>query len=264
MISGTGGVSQLGSGTTILTADNPYTGGTTISAGTLAVGDFAHPSDALSGGGLISVESGGTLGGYGSVTGPVTNSGVIAAGSATPGFSGSPTGTFTIIGNLLNQGVIQLASGASIGNVLEVRGSYFGAGGRMDINTFLGGDGSPSDRLVINGDPAATGETSVHVTNVGGPGALTTANGILVVNAINGATTASGAFALEGEARGGAFDYDLFRGGVSGGSANSWFLRSDFIVPPIPPEPPIPPVPPFPPTPPPDPLPPGVYPIIGP
>ena len=68
----------------------------------------------------------------------------------------------------------------------------------------------------------------------------TTGSGILVVNAINGATTVPGAFALEGEARAGAFDYDLFRGGVSG-SANSWFLRSDFIVPPGPePEPPVP------------------------
>jgi outer membrane autotransporter protein len=137
----------------------------------------------------------------------------------------------------------------------------------MAINTFLGGDGSPSDRLVINGDPTATGNTSMHVTDVGGPGAETMGNGILVVNAINGATTAPGAFALEGEVRGGAFDYDLFRGGVSPGSANSWFLRSDFIVPPIPPGPPIPrtpPIPPFPPNRPPDPLPPGVYPIIGP
>ena len=39
--------------------------------------------------------------------------------------------------------------------MLEVRGSYGGAGGTMAINTFLGGDGSPSDRLVINGGPAA-------------------------------------------------------------------------------------------------------------
>ena len=239
VISGSGAVAQIGSGTTILTADNPYTGGTTISAGTLAVGDFAHPSAALSGGGPIAVASGGTLGGYGSVTGPVTNSGIIAAGSATPGFIGSPTGTFTIIGNLLNQGAIQLASGESIGNVLEVRGDYVGAGGSMAINTFLGGDGSPSDRLVINGDPAATGNTSVHVTNVGGPGVLTTANGILVVNAINGATTAPGAFTLSNaELRAGAFDYALFRGGVSG-SPNDWFLRSNFIVPPVPPVPPI-------------------------
>ena len=265
-ISGGGAVAQIGSGTTILTADSPYTGGTDVSNGTLVVGDFAHPTAALSGGGSISVGSGGTLGGYGSVTGPVVNDGVIAAGSATPGFIGSPTGTFTIIGSLLNQGVIQLASGESIGNMLDVHGSYVGAGGSMDINTFLGGDGSPSDRLIVDGG-AATGNTSVHVTNVGGPGALTTGNGILIVNAVGGATTAPGAFTLSnGELRGGAFDYDLFRGGVSG-SPNSWFLRSDFIVPPIPPEPPIPPIPPippFPPDPPPHPLPPGVYPIIGP
>jgi autotransporter-associated beta strand protein len=97
VISGTGAVSQIGTGTTVLTADNPYTGGTTISAGTLAVGDFAHSTAALSGGGQIAVEAGGTLGGYGSVTGPVSNSGVIAAGSATPGFLGSPTGTFTAL-----------------------------------------------------------------------------------------------------------------------------------------------------------------------
>jgi outer membrane autotransporter protein len=263
-ISGSGAVAQIGSGTTILTADNPYTGGTTISAGTLVVGDFSHPTAALSGGGPIAVAAGGTLGGYGSVTGSVTNSGIIAAGNATPGFAGSPIGTFTVIGNLLNQGDIQLASGESVGNVLEVRGGYIGASGTMAINTFLGGDGSPSDRLVINGDPAATGNTSVHVTNIGGPGAETT-NGIQVVSAINGATTAPGAFTLaNGELRAGAFDYDLFRGGVNGGSANDWFLRSSFVVPPIPPEPPIPPIPPFPPNPPPDPLPPGIYPIIGP
>ena len=211
-------MSQIGSGTTILTADNPYTGGTIVSAGTLAVGDFAHPTAALSGGAPIAVEAGGTLGGYGSVTGPVSNSGVIAAGSATPGFLGSPTGTFTITGDLTNQGAVQLGSGDSIGNVLHVNGNYFGAAGStLAINTFLGGDGSPSDRLVINGaGAAATGNTAVHVTNVGGPGAETT-NGILVVNATGGATTASSAFTLANrELRAGAFDYDLFRGGAGG------------------------------------------------
>ena len=113
--------------------------------------------------------------------------------------------------------------------------NYVGAGGTMTINTFLGGDGSPSDRLVINGG-SASGNTLVRITNTGGSGAETTGNGILVVNAAGGATTAPGSFALEGEARAGAFDYDLFRGGVSG-SANDWFLRSDFVVPPIPPGP---------------------------
>jgi outer membrane autotransporter protein len=241
-MSGTGALDKVGAGTLILDGDNPYTGGTTVSAGTLAVGDFAHPSAALSGGGAIAVEAGATLGGYGSVIGDVTNRGVLAPGSATPGFSGSPMGAFTINGN------------------------YAGAGGTMAINTVLGGSGSPSDRLVISGG-LASGSTIVHVTNVGGVGAETTGNGIPVVNAVSGATTAPGAFALPaGELRAGAFDYDLLRGGASGASANDWFLRSGFVSggggggggAPLP-------IPPFPIDPPPATLPPGVaFPIIGP
>ena len=148
---------------------------------------------------------------------------------------------------------------------------------RLALRTFLGADGSPSDKLVINGG-TGTGATTIKVTNVGGPGAETTGNGILVVSAINGATTAPGAFVrAPGELRAGAFDYDLFHGGV-GGSTPPWFLRSAIVVEPpvIPPSrrhrrippvipPVVPPVTTLPPDPPPEPLPPGsVYPIIGP
>ncbi|MGA9320910.1 MAG: autotransporter outer membrane beta-barrel domain-containing protein [Xanthobacteraceae bacterium] len=141
--------------------------------------------------------------------------------------------------------------------------NYAGMGGEILLNTYLGGDGSPSDRLIINGG-TATGATSLMFHNTTGPGAQTAANGILVVNAISGGTTVPGAFVLNGEARGGDFDYQLFRGGLGGTNPNDWFLRSTFIVPPEPPEP-IPPEPgPLPPDPPPNPLPPGVYPIIGP
>ena len=238
-IQGAGSLTKAGDGTLILANDNPYAGGTTVTAGTLAVGDFAHSTAALSGGGPITVGSGGTLGGYGSVTGDVTNSGVIAPGSATPGLSGSPMGAFTINGN------------------------YTGAGGTMAINTVLGGSGSTSDLLVISGG-AATGNTIVHVTNVGGVGGLTPGNGIQVVEAVNGATTSPGAFALPaGELRAGAFDYDLLRGGLGASNRQDWFLRSDFVggggggVPL--------PIPPFPIDPPPNPLPPNVlFPIIGP
>ena len=93
--------------------------------------------------------SGGTLGATARHR-AVTNSGVIAPGSATPGFSGSPMGAFTINGN------------------------YTGVDCTMAINTVLGGDGSPSDKLVISGaGTTATGDTTVHVTNAGGPGAET-------------------------------------------------------------------------------------------
>jgi len=97
---------------------------------------------------------------------------------------------------------------------------------------------------------------------VGGPGAETTANGILVVQAINGGITVPNAFTLVGEVRGGAFDCDLFRGNAPNvndpAATNNWFLRSTFVNGPGGPEEPIGP------TPPPEPLPPGVWPIIGP
>ena len=71
-----------------------------------------------------------------------------------------------------------------------INGNYTGAGGTMAVNTVLGGSGSPSDRLVISGG-RASGSTIVHVTNVGGVVVReTTGNGIPVVNAVGGATTA--------------------------------------------------------------------------
>ena len=302
MISGGGGVAQIGSGTTVLTANDTYIGGTTISAGTLQLGNggtsgaivggvldngtlaFDH-SDTLIFGGLISGTGAvNQIGGGTTVlTANSTYSGqtTIAAGTLAAGgvnvfspnseYAVEAAGTLDLRGNdqtvasLNNAGRVNMGTGAAPGTVLTTT-SYVGQGGLIAMNTFLGSDGSPSDKLAINGG-TATGTTTLLFTNIGGPGALTTANGIEVVQAINGATTAAGAFAQGGgELRAGAFDYDLFRGGVSG-SPNDWFLRSSFLAPPTTPTtpttPPQPPV--LPPTPPPDPLPPGVqFPIIGP
>jgi outer membrane autotransporter protein len=239
-ISGDGTVNVL-AGVTTLTAANSYSGATNVDAGSLRAGAL----NAFSPNSAVTVASGGTL--------------------DLNGFSQT-------IPSLANTGLVNMGASTAPGTVLTTT-SYTGTGGTMAINTVLGGDGSPSDRLVISGG-SASGSTTVRVTNVGGVGAETTGNGILVVNAISGATTAPGAFALPaGELRAGAFDYDLFRGGVSG-SANDWFLRSDFVVPLVPlgpslpsnPSVPLVPLgPSLPSTPPPNQLPPGVaFPIIGP
>ncbi len=148
--------------------------------------------------------------------------------------------------------------------------NYTSMGGRIVLNTFLGTDGSPSDRLIINGG-TATGTTSILIHNTGGSGAQTFANGIPVVLAINGATTAAGAFGLAEPVVAGTSEYMLFRGGLNPGSdPQNWFLRDDFVVPPPTPEKPEPEpeppqvFPPFRPDPPPSPLPPGVFPIVSP
>jgi outer membrane autotransporter protein len=227
---GTGGsLIKVGTGVLTLTNANTYIGPTTITEGVINLtGSLLSP---------VSVGPAGTLGSTGTVFNTVTN-----AGTVQPGF-GLPTGTF---------------------GTLTVN-NYVGLGGStLALNTFLGADNSPSDQLTINGG-TATGSSSIFVTNVGGPGAQTTANGILVVNAVNGATTAPGSFTLDNpELRAGAFDYDLVRGGLNGTDPNDWFLRSSIVVEPTPTPPPPPPPPPFPDEPPPTTLPPGFFPIIGP
>jgi outer membrane autotransporter protein len=103
--------------------------------------------------------------------------------------------------------------------------SYVGTGGTIGLNTFLKGDGSPSNKLVIDGG-SATGDSALKIANTGGPGALTVANGILVVDTVNGGITVPGAFKLAGPVVAGPFEYTLFRGGMDGTAQDSWFLRS--------------------------------------
>ena len=89
-ISGNGTVNQLGSGTTILSASNTYTGTTTVAAGKLAV-------DGSIAGSTVTVNSGGTLAGSGSVGGLIVTTG----GTISPG---SSPGNLTVANNMLWNG----------------------------------------------------------------------------------------------------------------------------------------------------------------
>ncbi len=228
-ITGTGALLKDGAGALTFNGVQPYSGGTTVGAGTLIIGDAAHTNAALSGGGPVQVNSGATLGGYGSVTGNVTNNGTLAVANALAQLTSGPTGNFAVNGNLTNAGVIRLG-GAQIGNTLTVTGNYLGSNGTIAINAQLGGDNSPTDKLVLNGG-TASGTTALKVTNVGGGGALTSGNGIQVVQALNGATTAAGTFTQGASVDAGAYTYSLYRGGLNGNDPDSWYLRSQLITP---------------------------------
>ncbi len=108
------------------------------------------------------------------------------------------------VGSLANAGRVALSGGP--GTVLTV-GTYAGNGGTLAIETVLGGSGSATDRLVVTG--TASGSTNLAVTNVGGTGALTTGNGILVVEGPNGADASGAAFTLADKLRVGLFQYQL-------------------------------------------------------
>ncbi len=225
-ISGTGAVAQDGSGTTVLTAINSYTGATNVTAGTLAIGDANNRGAALVGGGPVTVAAGATFGGYGRVAGSVANNGRIAVADAVAAFAGAGTGNFTIAGTLTNAGLAQVG-GAGVGNRLIVS-NYFGQGGTVALNTHLGSDGSPSDLLVINGG-TASGASLLSINNVGGPGGATAADGILVIEAINGATTSPTAFSLAGPVAAGAYEYILYHGSTTGGPRENWYLRNTLV-----------------------------------
>lgn len=123
----------------------------------------------------------------------------------------------------------------------------YSGNGVIALNTFLGSDGSPSDRLVIDGG-SATGTSKLRIKNAGGPGTLTTADGIQVVEVINGGVSGAGAFALSGRAVAGPYEYMLYQGTAAAPTDQNWYLRSEKV-----PEPPAPPAPPGP-TPAPEPL----------
>ncbi|MBB3149934.1 T5SS/PEP-CTERM-associated repeat protein/autotransporter-associated beta strand protein [Phyllobacterium trifolii] len=201
-ISGTGTVNVF-AGTTTLTGGNSYSGATNINAGRLRAGapNTFSPNSA------VTIASGRTL--------------------DLNGFSQ------TVL-SVASAGLVNMGTGTAPGTALTTT-NYAGTGGTIGINTFLGSDGSPSDRLVIDGG-AAAGRTAIIVRDTGGGGALTTGDGILVVDAGNGGTTAPGAFA--GFAAAGPYNYLLFRGGSTPGSEDDWFLRSNLQ--PVPPEPPVP------------------------
>lgn len=222
-ITGTGALTKLGSGMLLLNGNNSYSGATNVNAGTLAVGAPTSPTAALSGGGTVTVASGATLGGYGSVTGDVQNSGTLAAANAIAAFAAGSAGNFTVQGDVVNAGLLLLA-GSSVGNTFTVAGNYVGQNATATLSTQLGSDNSPTDRIVINGG-SATGSTVLKIVNAGGTGAQTYADGIQVVLATNGATTATSAFS-GGSVSAGAYTYYLYRGGVNAGTENNWYLRS--------------------------------------
>ncbi|WP_186277497.1 autotransporter outer membrane beta-barrel domain-containing protein [Hafnia alvei] len=128
---------------------------------------------------------------------------------------------------------------------LTVTGNYHGDGGLLVMNTQLGDDSSPTDKLVVTGD--TTGSTYVAVNNAGGIGALTT-NGIKIIE-VQG--DSSGQFVQQGRIVAGLYDYYLQRGDSSytpptaydpaQSALNDWYLISKLppVEPPEEPEPPV-------------------------
>ena len=173
----------------------------------------------------------------------VSGTGTLRAGavntfSAASNFIAQTGGTYDLNGfdqtvaSLDNAGTVNL--GGAPGTTLTVTGDYIGNNGLINLNTRLGGDVSPTDRVVIGGN--TSGDATLRVTNIGGSGAPTT-NGIKVVDvggASNGTFSLLGDYVFNGQQAviGGAYAYTLQKNGIATPADGDWYLRSSLINPP--------------------------------
>ncbi|EEG0134562.1 autotransporter outer membrane beta-barrel domain-containing protein [Salmonella enterica] len=199
-------LAKYGAGTLILDAQNSYSGETTVNAGTLWLTDNGVIGAAGSQQ-EVDVYTSAVFGGSGVVNGNVNNQGAISFGDTT-----NPS-SLTIYGDVTNSGSI-VSSGTTPGNTLYINGNYIGDNGSLTLNTQLGDDASPTDKLVVTGD--TSGNTTLYIQNVDGTGALTN-NGIEVVD-VGGAS--NGVFTQGNQVQIGLYEYRLYQDG------GDWYLRS--------------------------------------
>lgn len=147
------------------------------------------------------------------------------------------------VGTLNNSGTVAFMPPGSTSAFKTLTVSDYAGGGTLVLNTRLGDDASPTDKLVIDAG-TTTGETALRIVNAGGAGAATD-HGIRVVQTVNGGTTTIDAFHLDPASSGfrasagtlavNGYDYALLRGG-DGGAAADWYLSSQFVGLPVDPD----------------------------
>ncbi len=164
----------------------------------------------------------------------VTGSGVLNVDASSSVFSTQGSVLPALAGQAVtfnNAGIVDLTRNNNrTDDTLTVQGNYVGNNGQLLLQSVVGADDSPSDKLVVN-NGSLSGATVISVSNLGGLGGLTQVNGIQLVQAQGNTVSTDNAFTLNGPVSAGAYDYYLFKGGVTAGTENSWYLRSAIVAP---------------------------------
>ncbi|MEQ6483209.1 autotransporter-associated beta strand repeat-containing protein [Salmonella enterica] len=195
---------KRGAGTLILGAQNTYSGDTDVQEGTLWLAETATIGSAGSAQ-AVNIAANAAFGGHNAtVNGHVNNLGNLYF-----------VDTFTVNGDVVNSSAM-ISGSDQPNNTLTIAGNYTGNDGHLYLNTQLGDDNSPTDKLIVTGDTA--GSTTLHITNVNGLGAQTV-NGIEVIE-VGGQS--DGDFTLyKGHVDINAWTYTLKQDG------GDWYLRSE-------------------------------------
>ncbi|EEA7978654.1 autotransporter outer membrane beta-barrel domain-containing protein [Salmonella enterica subsp. enterica] len=195
---------KRGAGTLILGAQNTYSGDTDVQEGALWLAKTATIGSAGSAQ-AVNIAANAAFGGHNAtVNGHVNNLGNLYF-----------VDTFTVNGDVVNSSAM-ISGSDQPNNTLTIAGNYTGNDGHLYLNTQLGDDSSPTDKLIVTGDTA--GSTTLHITNVNGLGAQTV-NGIEVIE-VGGQS--DGDFRLyKGHVDINAWTYTLKQDG------GDWYLRSE-------------------------------------
>ncbi|HAK0774130.1 TPA: autotransporter outer membrane beta-barrel domain-containing protein, partial [Salmonella enterica] len=195
---------KRGAGTLILGAQNTYSGDTDVQEGVLWLAETATIGSAGSAQ-AVNIAANAAFGGHNAtVNGHVNNQGSLYF-----------IDTFTVNGDVVNSSAM-ISGSDQPNNTLTIAGNYTGNDGHLYLNTQLGDDSSPTDKLIVTGDTA--GSTTLHITNVNGLGAQTV-NGIEVIE-VGGQS--DGDFTLyKGHVDINAWTYTLKQDG------GDWYLRSE-------------------------------------
>ena len=211
VISGSGSLQQIGSGTTILATDNTYTGGTIIESGTLQLGN------------------GGTTG---SIVGGVVDNGTLAFNrSDAVAFSGtiSGTGGLTLLGtsDLTLTGSYSYSGQTTIETAVVMVSSKGAQARTANTLVLAGGTNTLSGDIVDDG--VLVGDATALTLNgaISGSGSLSVKGGVTVLGGANsfsgGTTVADGTLSISA-------DDNLGTGGLALQNGSTLLLNGSFTV----------------------------------
>lgn len=182
VISGTGGFAVDGLGTVVLTGSTSYSGVTAVNSGSLLVDTFLSNSSS------VTVAAGATLGGSGSISGPVTLAGTVSPG-AESSFGLLTLGSLGLNGTATTLlGIGGTGRGATYDAIDVSQSAGLSYGGALSLSfSDVFGDGTSFGLFGFTGSPSGS---YASVAASGSYGALTFSNsgGVWTAAATNGQT----------------------------------------------------------------------------